>query len=141
MITGYLLASLNAILNSLSAVLMLFGYRAIRRKDITTHKRFMLGAFTSSALFLTSYLTRIFMFGDTKFMGQGAVRYVYFSILISHVLLAIVVAPGVIYVLTKGLRDEREQHRRAAKKVLPIWAYVSVTGVLVYLFLYQWFPA
>lgn len=140
MITGFTLASLNAVLNSLSAILMFLGYRAIRRKDIATHRRFMLGAFTSSTLFLTSYLTRKFVFGDTQFMGEGLVRYVYFTMLISHVLLAVVVAPGVVYVLTQGLRDAREKHRRAAKKVLPIWAYVSVTGVLVYLFLYHWFP-
>lgn len=139
MITGYALATLNAILNSLSAVLMFFGYRAIRRRDIDAHKRFMLGAFCSSALFLASYLTRIALFGDTKFMGQGPIRYVYFAILISHVLLAVVVAPGVIYSVLKGLKDEREQHKKVAPKVLPIWGYVSVTGVLVYMFLYQWY--
>ena len=138
MITGFFLATLNASLNSLSAIFMLLGYRAIRRKDITNHKRFMLAAFTASALFLTSYLTRIAMFGDTKFMGQGAVRYVYFTILISHIILAVFVAPGVVYVLTQGLRDQRDKHRPAARKVLPVWAYVSVTGVLVYLFLYQY---
>lgn len=139
MITGFALATLNASLNSLSAVLMLLGYRAIKRKDIETHKRFMLAAFTSSSVFLASYLTRFVMFGDTKFQGEGWVRYLYFGILIPHVILAVLVAPAVVYTLLKGLRGEHDTHRRIASKVFPVWVYVSVTGVLVYMFLYQWF--
>lgn len=139
MITGFFLASLNALLNSLAGMFMFLGYRAIKARRLEAHKKMMLAAFTSSALFLTSYLTRIVMFGDTKFMGTGALRIAYFALLISHVLLAIVVAPGVIYSVVMGLRDQRDKHKRIAPKVLPVWGYVSVTGVLVYLALYH-FP-
>lgn len=136
--TGFFLATLNACLNSLAFIFMILGMRAINARNIELHKKMMLGAFTSSALFLVSYLTRIFMFGDTKFQGTGAIRTAYFALLISHVVLAVVVAPGVIYSLIKGLRDERQAHKRVASKVLPVWAYVSVTGVLVYLALYHY---
>lgn len=136
--TSYFLATLNACLNSAAFVFMMLAMRAINARDIERHKRLMLSAFASSSLFLVSYLTRIVMFGDTKFQGTGLVRTLYFGLLISHVVLAVVVAPGVIYSLIKGLRDERQAHTRVAKKVLPIWAYVSVTGVLVYLALYHY---
>lgn len=140
MITGYALATLNASLNALSGLMMLQGYRAIRARRLDAHRRYMLAAFSASVLFLVSYLTRISLFGDTRFLGEGPVRYVYFSILVSHVLLAVLVAPGVIYVLVQGLRDVRSKHKRVAKRVLPVWGYVSVTGVVVYLFLYHFFP-
>ena len=136
--TGYFLATLNAILNSLAAVFMCLGFIAIRNRRIEQHKRMMLAAFASSALFLASYLTRIFLFGDTKFSGTGVIRTLYFVLLISHVVLALVVAPGVIYSVVQGLRDERAKHKKIAKRVLPVWAYVSVTGVLVYLALYHY---
>ena len=139
MITGYLLATLNASLNTLSAVLMFFGYRAIRARRIDSHRRYMIGAVVASALFLTSYLTRYGLFGETPFAGEGPIRYVYFAILIPHVLLAALVAPGIIYSLVLGLRDERAKHKKVATKVLPVWAYV--TGVLVYLFLYHFYPS
>lgn len=138
MITGFLLASINASLNAMAGVFMLLGFRAIKARHIERHKQMMLAAFSSSALFLVSYLTRIVLFGDTKFMGSGAIRIGYFALLISHVLLAIVVAPGVVYSVVQGLRDERDKHKRIARKVLPIWGYVSVTGVLVYLALYHY---
>jgi len=141
MITGYFLATLNALLNSSSALFMLLGYRAVRARRLEAHRKYMLAAVVSSALFLTSYLTRYSLFGDTPFAGEGLIRYVYFAILIPHVLLAALVAPGVVYTVMLGLRDDRATHKRWAKRVLPIWAYVSVTGVLVYLFLYQFFPS
>jgi len=137
MITGYLLATLNASLNGCSALFMSLGYRAIRRKERERHKRMMLAAFASSCLFLMSYFTRIFMFGDTRFGGEGAIRVVYFTVLISHVLLATAVAPMVITTLLFGLRGRLASHRKLARWTLPIWAYVSVTGVFVYLMLYQ----
>jgi uncharacterized membrane protein YozB (DUF420 family) len=137
MLTGYFLASLNATLNASAFVLMLLGYRAIKARRIEQHRKWMLAAFTASCLFLTSYLTRIALFGDTHFQGQGAVRYVYFAILISHVLLAIAVAPMVIATLGRGLKRQDDKHRALARKTFPIWAYVSVTGVVVYLMLYQ----
>ncbi|MDD9944012.1 MAG: DUF420 domain-containing protein [Myxococcales bacterium] len=138
MITGFFLATLNAILNSLSAIFIVLGFVAIKRRDIARHKRMMLSAFITSTLFLASYITRFAMFGDTRFSGTGVVRTLYFVLLISHVLLATLVAPGVVYTLYRGLRDERAKHRAIGRKVLPVWAYVSVTGVMVYLALYHY---
>ncbi|MDH5670808.1 MAG: DUF420 domain-containing protein [Myxococcales bacterium] len=137
MLSGYALATLNALWNSVAFILMLFGYRAIRRKQRETHRRFMLAAFGASCLFLASYLTRIVLYGDTVFGGQGAIRVVYLVILASHILLAMAVAPLVITTLTFGLRERIESHRKVARFTLPAWAYVSVTGVVVYLMLYQ----
>ena len=138
MITSYGLATLNALLNATAAVCIAGGYLAIKRRERERHRRFMLAAFTASCLFLSSYLTRIFVFGDTKFAGSGAVRVFYFALLISHVLLALAAAPMVITTLSFGLRERFESHRKIAKITLPIWAYVSVTGVIVYAFLYHW---
>jgi putative membrane protein len=137
-ITSYGLATLNALLNATAAICLAGGYLAIKRGERERHRKFMLAAFTASCLFLTSYLTRIVVFGDTKFAGTGAVRVFYFALLISHVLLALAAAPMVITALTLGLRERFETHRKVAKITLPIWAYVSVTGVLVYAFLYHW---
>jgi putative membrane protein len=136
-ITGYNLATLNALFNTTAFLCMAGGYLAIKRGQRERHKKFMLAAFTASCLFLTSYLTRIFLFGDTRFAGTGALRIFYFALLISHVLLALAAAPMVITALTLGLRSKFEPHRKWAKVTLPIWAYVSVTGVVVYLFLYH----
>jgi putative membrane protein len=136
--TGFGLATLNAIFNTSAFVLMVLGYRAIKAQQRERHKRFMLAAFAASCLFLTSYLTRIALFGDTKFQGEGAMRIAYFAILISHVLLALATAPLVLVTLFAGLRSNFDRHRRIARITLPIWAYVSVTGVLVYLLLYHW---
>ena len=132
---GFVLASLNAALNTVSATCAFFGWRAIRRKDVERHKRLMLGAFVASGLFLASYLTRIVMFGDTKFTGEGTIRIVYFGVLISHVLLAMVSAPLVVTTLVLGLKKKVAVHRRLARITLPIWVYVSITGVVVYWFL------
>ena len=98
----------------------------------------MLSAFTSSCLFLAVYLTRIAMFGDKHFAGSGALRVFYLALLASHVLLALAVAPMVITTLAFGLRGTHPRHEKLARMTLPIWAYVSVTGVIVYLMLYQW---
>jgi putative membrane protein len=137
MITSYHLATLNALLNTAAFTCVLLGYRAVKRRDLVVHKRFMLSAFVLSAIFLASYLTRIVLFGNTKFPGTGAPRYAYFALLISHVGLALVIAPFVIYTVVQGLRDQREKHRNVARKVLPVWLYVLATGVLVYLVLYH----
>jgi putative membrane protein len=138
MITSYSLATLNALLNSAALLCVLLGVRAIRRRELQVHKRFMLAAFSISLIFLSSYITRMVLFGDTRFMGEGALRYAYFALLISHVLLAIIIAPGVLYTVWLGVRDERARHKRWAPKVLPVWIYVLVTGVLVYLVLHHW---
>lgn len=136
--SGFTLASINAALNSAAFVLMTLGFLAIRRGERETHKKLMLSAFAASCLFLVSYLTRIALYGDTRFQGQGPMRMAYFAILISHVLLAIAVAPMVLITLNHGLKDRIEKHRAIAKKTFPIWAYVSVTGVIVYALLYHY---
>lgn len=138
MLSGFALASINATLNSAAFVLMTLGWLAIKRGQRERHKRLMLSAFVASCLFLTSYLTRIALYGDTHFKGEGPMRMLYFAILISHVLLAIAVAPMVLVTLNRGLKDRIEKHRAIAKRTLPIWAYVSVTGVIVYVMLYHW---
>lgn len=140
MITGYALATFNAVVNTLAFSSVLLGYFAVRDKRVADHKRHMLRAFVLSVIFLASYLTRIALFGDTHFLGQGAVRYFYFALLISHVLLALLIAPAVAYTVFQGWRGNIERHRKVAPKVLPVWLYVLATGVLVYLFLYH-YPA
>ena len=137
MITGYALATLNACFNTAAATLMTLGYRAIKRGERERHKRLMIGAFVASCLFLTSYLTRIVMFGDTRFGGEGLWRVAYLVLLGSHVILALAAAPMVLATLTLGLKDRFDRHRKLARYTLPIWAYVSVTGVIVYLALYH----
>lgn len=138
MITNYGLATWNASLNATALICVLLGYRAITRGQIDVHKRWMLTAFCISVVFLITYLTRMFLFGDTHFPGEGAIRYFYFFLLISHVGLAVLIAPAVIYTVVLGLKDRRDKHRRIAPKVLPVWIYVLATGVLVYLFLHHW---
>ena len=138
MITNYGLATLNAALNATALTVVLLGARAIKRGQIEQHKRLMLTAFTISVVFLASYLTRMFLFGDTRFPGEGGIRYFYFFLLISHVGLAILIAPAVIYSVFLGVNDRRDRHKRIAPKVLPVWIYVLATGVLVYLFLHHW---
>jgi uncharacterized membrane protein YozB (DUF420 family) len=136
-ISNYALATFNATLNASALCCVLLGARAIARKDIDTHRRWMLSAFVISVVFIVSYLTRIWLYGDTHFRGTGTLRYVYFGLLISHVVLAVTIAPVVVYTVVLGLRDKRARHRRIAPKVLPVWIYVLATGVLVYLFLYH----
>ena len=138
MLTNYGLATWNASLNAIALVCVLLGFRAIKRGQIDQHKRLMLSAFIISVIFLTTYITRMVMFGDTHFPGVGGIRYFYFFLLISHVGLAILIAPAVIYTVFLGVKDRRDRHRRIAPKVLPVWCYVLATGVLVYLFLHHW---
>ena len=131
------LPHLNAGLNLTAAVFLILGFLAVKKGNIETHKTWMLTAFVFSALFLTSYLIHKFMSGDMKFQGEGWVRPVYFFILISHVILAMLILPLAITTILLGLFNKVEKHRKFAKVTFPIWMYVSVTGVLVYLFLYQ----
>jgi len=133
--------TVNASLNGLSAVLLLCGYAAIRRRRTDVHKRFMLAACGSSSLFLACYLTYHAFAGTTRFAGTGWSRPVYFGILLSHTVLAVVILPMAIVTVTLGLRKRFERHRRIARWTFPLWLYVSVTGVLVYLFLYHLFPS
>jgi uncharacterized membrane protein YozB (DUF420 family) len=130
---------LNAILNATSAVLLCSGYIAIRCRAETLHKRCMLAACTTSALFLVSYLTYHYHVGSKPFAGQGNIRLVYFAILLSHTVLATAIVPLVLLTLWRAWKAQWARHRRLARWTFPLWLYVSVTGVLVYLMLYQWY--
>jgi len=132
--------ALNAALNGASAVLLVAGRTLIAQGKVAAHRACMIAAVTASALFLACYLFFHYEVGNIRFLGRGWSRPVYFSILISHTLLAIVNVPLVIITLTRGLRGRYPQHRAIARWTFPLWLYVCVTGVIVYYMLYQWFP-
>ncbi len=136
-----LLPSLNAVLNSSSALLLVIGHRYIKKGITRQHRRYMISAFAVSLLFLCSYLVYHAFHGTTRFSGEGWIRPVYFAILISHTILAAVTAPLAIVTLRYGLKDNKNKHKRIAKITYPIWLYVSVTGVVIYLMLYHFFPS
>ncbi|HTW32475.1 MAG TPA: DUF420 domain-containing protein [Candidatus Sulfotelmatobacter sp.] len=127
-------------LNGTSAVLLATGRYMIARKRMAAHRLCMLAAVACSALFLACYVYFHAHVGDILFLGQGFWRKVYFAILIPHVTLAIVIVPMVIITLSRGLRARYDRHRAIARWTYPLWMYVSVTGVIVYFMLYQWFP-
>ncbi len=131
------LPALNATLNATSAIFLVWGYVSIRRGHINLHKRCMLAALASSSLFLTSYVIYHLNIGSQPFPGQGIARVIYFTILISHVLLAVTIAPLALTTASRGLKAQYERHVRIARWTLPLWMYVSVTGVVIYLMLYQ----
>jgi putative membrane protein len=126
------LPALNAFLNATSAVFLVAGYRAIRRRDIVTHSRLVLVSLGASALFLVSYIVYHSVHGDSRFGGHGLVRPVYFFVLISHVALSTVALPLVFLSLFFSLSGRFPRHKRIARYTFPIWLYVSVTGVLVF---------
>jgi putative membrane protein len=134
------LPALNACLNATSALFLLLGYRAIRRLEIHRHRRLMVSAAITSAVFLASYVTYHVRVGSVRFPGQGPVRAVYFAILISHTILAVAVLPLALRTLYLGLRRRDDKHRRIARWTFPVWLYVSVTGVVVYVMLYRLYP-
>lgn len=127
--------AINASLNALAAVLLASGYVAIKRRDRRLHQRLMISAFCASSLFLIGYVTYHYVHGDTKYTGQGALRYVYFGVLISHVLLSMAVVPMALASFYYAYRERFQTHARVARVLLPIWLYVSVTGVLIYFML------
>jgi uncharacterized membrane protein YozB (DUF420 family) len=131
------LPALNATLNAIAAALLLVGYRLIRQRRIDAHRRVMLAAFGTSTLFLVSYLVYHANVGSRPFPGTGGVRVLYLAILVSHIILAAAILPLALITLTHGLRRRFERHVPIARWTLPIWLYVSVTGVIVYLMLYQ----
>jgi len=131
------LPGLNATLNAIAAALLVGGYIMIRRRRIAAHKRFMLSAFATSALFLASYLVYHYNIGSRPFTGQGPIRVVYFTILITHVVLAAAILPMALITLNHALRERFERHVPIARWTLPVWLYVSVTGVVVYWMLYR----
>lgn len=137
---------LNASLNALSGVFLVAGFYFIRKRQIEKHRACMLIAVTVSLLFLVSYLTHhalrtyFFGLGPTRFTGEGLIRPIYFTILTSHTILAALVAPFVLVTVIRGLKGTFEKHKKLARIVFPVWLYVSVTGVIVYLLLYQFYP-
>ena len=131
------LPAVNATLNGVAGVLLFIGFLLIRSRRIDLHRRFMIAAFVASSLFLISYLVYHAQVGSVRFTRQGFVRPLYFTILITHVVLAAAVLPLAIVTLRRGLRRDDRRHRTIAKVTLPLWLFVSVTGVIVYLMLYQ----
>jgi len=138
---------LNASLNALSGIFLLSGFYFIMKRRIAEHRFCMVTASSISALFLVFYLLHhalrsyYFGIGPTKFTGDGLIRPIYFTILTSHTFLAAIVAPFVILTLYRGLKGRYETHKKIARLVFPVWLYVSITGVIVYLLLYQLYPA
>jgi len=126
------LPAANACFNSLSAICLVFGYVNIRRGNRLTHMRFMISATVFSALFLVSYITYHYFHGDTKFPGQGAIRPIYFTVLISHIGLSVIALPLILGTLWYALRSQFRFHKAVARWTFPLWLYVSVTGVVVY---------
>jgi uncharacterized membrane protein YozB (DUF420 family) len=141
------LPAINATLNGTSAVLLLTGRRLIAQRKIQQHRAVMISAVITSSLFLACYLTyhallQIYAHGAiTRFQGTGLSRPIYFSILLSHTILAVVTVPLVLITLNRGLNARFDKHRAIARWTFPIWLYVSVTGVVIYFMLYQWFRA
>ncbi len=131
------LPAVNATLNGIAGVLLTVGYILIRARRIEQHRLCMLAAFATSSLFLVCYLVYHAQVGSVPFERQGFVRTLYFTILLTHVVLAVVVVPMALMTLSRGLQSRFPQHRAMARWTLPIWLYVSVTGVLVYVLLYQ----
>jgi uncharacterized membrane protein YozB (DUF420 family) len=137
MLSVHDLPAVNATLNALSGVLLLVAYVLIRNRRIDRHRQVMLAAFVTSSLFLVCYVVYHAQVGSVRFTRQGFVRPLYFTILITHVTLAAAVLPLAIITLSRGLQKRFVEHRRIARWTFPIWMYVSVTGVLVYVLLYQ----
>lgn len=131
------LPALNATLNAISAICLTFGYVFIRRRDRVNHQRAMLTALGTSALFLVSYVTYHANVGSKPFPGQGPIRVVYLTILLTHIVLAAVIVPMALVTANRGLKGRFDRHVALARWTLPVWMYVSVTGVVIYLMLYK----
>jgi putative membrane protein len=143
----FALPHVNAFLNTTSGLFLIAGYVMIRRGKVHAHRAFMIAAFSASTLFLISYITYHSLLayylhrGPTRFLGEGLVRPFYFVLLTSHTILAVLITPFIVTTLYRGLRGQFGRHRRIARWTFPVWLYVSITGVLVYLMLYQIYPA
>jgi uncharacterized membrane protein YozB (DUF420 family) len=135
------LPHLNACLNATSAILLFSGWRFIKAHNVAAHRACQIAALVVSLLFLVSYLTYHYNHGTTRFQGTGLARPIYFTILTSHTILAIVIVPLVALTFFRAVRADFARHRRIARITLPLWLYVSVTGVIVYLMLYQIYPS
>lgn len=140
MIDYYSLAPLNSLLNGIAAILLIAGFIFIRMRWVRAHLACMLSAVVVSAAFFISYVIYHYHVGDVRFQGHGVIRPIYFTILISHIILAAVIVPLVLITLWRALRGNFQRHRRIARWTLPIWLYVSITGVVVYVMCYRMYP-
>ncbi len=131
---------LNACLNALATLLLFSGFIAIKKRKKQLHKNLMIGAFCVSSLFLASYLYYHFHFPTKKFPDLGWIKTLYYLILFPHIILAVVMLPMIFLTFVRAFKQDWERHKKIARLTFPIWSYVSVTGVLIYLMLYQWFP-
>jgi len=131
------LPSFNAFLNATAAALLVVGYLAIRKKNLSLHRQAMQGAFVTSAIFLASYLLRTYLTGTHRFPGDGWLKLTYLVVLFSHMILAVVMLPFIFRTLFLARKSRFAEHRKVAKWTLPMWIYASVTGVLVYFMLYH----
>jgi putative membrane protein len=129
----HIFAMVNAIINSGVSILLVSAYIAIKRKNYIAHRNLMYAAIILSGLFFVSYIAHHLLAGDTKFGGEGAVRYFYYFILITHIFLAAIILPFILFTSYRGLTGEFEKHKKIARYTFPLWLYVSVTGVVVYL--------
>ena len=143
MISDYItyLPHINACLNGTSALLLFSGYSFIRSGNVAAHRTCQVSALAVSILFLASYLTYHYHHGATRFQGTGLARPIYFTVLTSHTILAMVIVPLVVLTFYRAFRQDFTRHRRIARITLPLWLYVSITGVIVYLILYQIYPS
>ena len=131
------LPAVNAALNATCAVLLVIGWTLIKRGRIRQHRAVMIAAFSTSALFLISYLVYHAQVGSVRFQRTGFIRTVYFTVLLTHTVLAALIVPMVLVTLSRGLSGKYDPHRRIARWTMPIWLYVSITGVIVYVMLYR----
>ncbi len=129
----HVFATINAIINSMVSIGLVAALVAVKRKNFEMHKNIMLYTIMLSVLFLVSYIAHHLLAGDTKFGGEGTIRYVYFTILISHIFLAAIILPFILFTAYRALTGEYSQHKKLAKYTFPLWLYVSITGVIVYL--------
>lgn len=128
----HVFATINAIINSMVSIGLVAALVAVKRKNFEMHKNIMLYTIMLSVLFLVSYIAHHLLAGDTKFGGEGTIRYVYFTILISHIFLAAIILPFILFTAYRALTGEYSQHKKLAKYTFPLWLYVSITGVIVY---------
>ncbi len=128
--------TINALLNFTAGCCLFLGFRAIKRGNRDTHRKFMIGAMTASVVFLVSYLTYHYSHGSTRYQGQGLIRIVYFTILLTHTPLAAIVPPAAISAVYFAFKGKYDRHVRITRWLYPVWMYVSITGVLIYLMLY-----
>ena len=129
----HIFATINAIINSCVSLLLIAAFAAVKNKNYIRHKNLMLSAMALSVLFLVSYIAHHLLAGDTKFGGEGAIRYIYYFILITHIFLAAIILPFILFTAYRSLTGEYAKHKKLARYTWPLWLYVSVTGVMVYL--------